>query len=87
MTGDVAAASIPGATVQLATAATGGAFCSFTNGGLPGGSAFTPFTDGKCTTPAGLAGATYVHITSAGPGTGALTDDIVVAGPMFVAIS
>ncbi|KAH8597023.1 ferritin-like domain-containing protein [Bisporella sp. PMI_857] len=86
--GDVAAASVPGAEVKLQTAAQGGQFCAFTNGGLPaGGTAFTPFVNGACTTPQGLAGATYVHITSAAPPTGGITDGITVAGPMFMAVS
>ena len=85
--GDAKAAALPGGKVQLKTAAAGGTFCAFTNGGQVGGTAFTPFTDGACVTPPGLAGATYVHITSSNPPTGVLTDDITVAGPMFMAIS
>jgi hypothetical protein len=87
MTGDAKAAVIAGATVQLQTTATGGAFCAFTNGGIPGGTAFTAFSNGACTTPQGLAGETYVHITSQGPLTGALTDDIVVAGPLVMTVT
>jgi len=87
MTGNAAAAVVAGATVQLSTTATGGTFCSFTNGGLPGGSAFTPFANGACTTPPDLAGETYVHLTNSAPATNVLTDSIIVAGPMVMTVS
>lgn len=87
MTGDAKAAAVEGATVALSTTATGGTFCAFTNGGIAGGTAFTAFADGKCTTPAGLAGQVYVHITNAGPSTGVLTDALVVAGPMVMTVT
>lgn len=87
LTGDAKAAAVAGATVQLSTSATGGTFCAFTNGGLPGGTAFTPFANGACTTPQGLAGETYVHVTNAGPATGVLTDAIVVAGPLVLTVT
>lgn len=87
MSGDVKAAAVAGASVQLSTQAAGGTFCAFTNGGLPGGTAFTPFANGACTTPQGLAGETYVHLTNEGPDTGVLTDAITVAGPLVMQIS
>jgi hypothetical protein len=76
-----------GSTIQLQTTATGGTFCSFTNAGQPGGSAFEPFANGACTVPQNLAGLVYVHITNAAPLTGALTDDITLAGPMVMVVS
>jgi len=81
------AAVTAGSTVQLSTSATGGSFCAFTNGGIPGGTAFAAFSNGGCVVPQGLAGDTYVHITSAGPLTGELTDAITVAGPLVMAVS
>jgi hypothetical protein len=67
--------------------ATGGSFCSFTDGGQPGGSAFVPMTSGACIVPQNLSGQVYVHITNAAPLTGVLTDAITIAGPMVVVIS
>ena len=80
-------AAIIGSELALSSTATGATFCSFTNSLNPGGSVFTAFADGKCIVPQNLAGETYVHLTSAGPLTGVLTDDITVAGPMVMAIS
>ena len=76
-----------GTVVQLQTAATGGSFCSFTNGGQPGGTAFSPFANGACAVPQDLAGLVYVHITNAAPLTGVLTDDITLAGPIVMVVS
>ena len=76
-----------GSTVQLETTAPGGTFCSFTNAGQTGGSAFTPFAGGSCAVPQNLAGLVYVHITNAGPLTGVLTDAITVAGPVVMVVS
>lgn len=87
MSGDSKAVAVAGSTVQLSTTATGGSFCAFTNGGLPGGTAFAAFANGGCALPEGLAGETYVHITNAGPLTGVLTDDIVVAGPLVMTVT
>lgn len=70
-------------------AASGAKFCAFTSGGVtPGGTMFTPFsqTDG-CKIPEGVAGITYLSLSSAGPLTGALTDDITVAGPIAITVS
>ncbi|TFB04150.1 Protein rds1 [Trichoderma ghanense] len=70
-------------------AAAGAKFCAFTSGGVvPGGTKFTPFsaTDG-CTIPEGVAGITYLSLSSAGPLTGALTDDITLAGPIAITVS
>jgi len=85
--GTASAAVAVGDVIQVTTTASGGTFCAFTNGGLPGGSAFTPFTNGACTIPSGLAGDTYVNIASDGPLTGILTDEITVAGPMVIQVS
>ncbi|KAH6611398.1 twin-arginine translocation pathway signal [Trichoderma cornu-damae] len=70
-------------------ASAGGKFCAFTSGGVtPGGTTFTPFTEADgCTIPEGVAGITYLSLSSASPLTGALTDDIVVAGPMAITVS
>jgi Ferritin-like domain len=82
------AAGITANTVlQLSTTATGATFCAFTNGGVPGGTAFAPFTNGQCVVPQILAGITYLNLASAGPETGVLTDAITVAGPLVIAIS
>ena len=77
---------VAGSSLEMTTVASGASFCSFTNGGLPGGSAFTAFDGKACTVPQNLAGETYVHLTSAGPLTGVLDDSIVVAGPVVIAI-
>ena len=75
-----------GTTVQVTTTATGATSCAFVNGGQPGGAAFTPFTNGACTVPQGLAGITYLHLANSSPTTG-LTDAITVAGPLVLQIS
>jgi hypothetical protein len=75
------------ATVRLTTSAQGATHCAWTNGGVPGGTAFTPFTNGACVVPEILNGDTYLNLASAGPLTGVLTDDITVAGPLVVIIS
>jgi hypothetical protein len=80
-------AVIAGSILQLSTTATGATFCAFTNGGQPGGAAFSPFVNGACTVPQNLAGDTYLNLASAAPLTGVLTDDIIIAGPMVMAIS
>lgn len=78
-----------GATVQLQSdAAAGATHCAFTTGGVPGGTAFTPFDQAAgCVVPQGLAGVTYVSLASAGPLDGKLTDELVVAGPMVMQVS
>jgi hypothetical protein len=73
--------------LKLSTTATGGTFCAFTNGGVPGGTAFSKFENGGCVVPQILAGLTYVNLATAGPLTGVLTDAITVAGPLVIAIS
>lgn len=73
--------------LKLSTTASGATFCAFTNGGVPGGTAFTEFKDGGCIVPQILAGVTYVNLASEGPKTGVLTDAITVAGPMIIDIS
>ncbi|KAF5630913.1 stress response rds1p [Fusarium sp. NRRL 52700] len=86
---DVKAVAI-GTKVKLASeAAAGATHCGFTSGGqLPGGTKFTPFTEGEgCEVPQGAAGVVYVTLTSAGPLEGVLSDDITVAGPMVLTLS
>ncbi|KAF7944373.1 hypothetical protein EAE96_010770 [Botrytis aclada] len=77
----------PGSTLQLTTTAQGATACAFTNGGQTGGTAFTPFANGACTVPQGLAGDAYLNLASQTPTTGVLTDDITVAGALVLAIS
>lgn len=84
------AALTVGSRVRLTSEATSGAtHCAFTAGGLvPGGTKFMPFTEGEgCEVPHGVNGVTYVSLTSAGPLTGALTDDITLAGPIAMVLS
>lgn len=76
-----------GSTIQVTSTATGATQCAFQNGGLPGGTAFTPFTNGACTVPQGLAGLTYVNLANAADPKGVLTDAITVAGPMLMQVS
>ncbi|KAF5871196.1 putative twin-arginine translocation pathway signal protein [Botrytis fragariae] len=73
--------------LPLTTTAQGATACAFTNGGQTGGTAFTPFANGACTVPQGLAGDAYLNLASQMPATGVLTDDITVAGPLVLAIS
>lgn len=87
MSGNATASAVAGATLSLATTATGGTSCAFSNGGLTGGTVFTAFANGACTTPEFLAGETYVHITNAAPLSGALTDAMIVAGPMVMVVT
>ncbi|KAL2068481.1 hypothetical protein VTL71DRAFT_16579 [Oculimacula yallundae] len=81
------AVAAAGSTVQLQSTATGATGCAFVNGGLAGGASFTAFTNGACTVPPNLAGVTYVHLTSATPKDGVLTDAITLAGPMVMTVS
>jgi len=77
-----------GATIQLSSdAAAQATSCAFTTGGIPGGTAFTPFANGACQIPQNLAGFTYVNLASAAPLSGVLTDDIILAGPMVMQVS
>ncbi|KAL7893760.1 ferritin-like domain-containing protein [Trichoderma sp. SZMC 28014] len=71
------------------SASAGGTFCAFTSGGVtPGGTMFTPFTEADgCKVPEGVAGITYLSLSSSAPLTGALTDDITVAGPIAITVS
>jgi hypothetical protein len=89
MTGGVAGqAPAAGDQIHLQSdAAAKATFCAFTTGGIPGGTAFTPFSNGACTVPQNLAGIVYVNLASAGPLTGKLTDDIILAGPMVMQVS
>jgi len=73
-----------GQTIALTTTGSGATACAFTNGGLPGGSAFTALTDGKCVVPQGLAGVTYISLANATPQDSVLTDAITVAGPLVI---
>jgi hypothetical protein len=87
--GQDAAALQAGATIQLqADAAAQATFCGFTSGGVPGGTAFTPFNAATgCQIPQGLAGIVYVNLASDGPLSGVITDDIILAGPMVMQVS
>ena len=87
--GQNAAALQAGATIQLQSdAATQATSCAFTTGGIPGGTAFTPFDQATgCVIPQGLAGTVYVNLANAAPLTGVITDDIIVAGPMVMQVS
>ncbi|EON99520.1 putative twin-arginine translocation pathway signal protein [Phaeoacremonium minimum UCRPA7] len=83
-----AAVKIGDTLVLSSTAAAGATFCAFTAGGIPGGTAFTPFTEAAgCQIPQNLAGTVYVNLASAGPLDGKLTDSIIMAGPLVLAIS
>ena len=83
-----AAVKIGDTLVLQSSAAAGATFCAFTAGGIPGGTAFTAFTEAAgCVVPQNLAGTVYVNLASAGPLDGKLTDSIILAGPMVLAIS
>lgn len=75
--------------VKADNGGSGATNCAFTSGGVfPGGTAFSNFTQAEgCQVPQGVAGITYVTLTKSAPLSGTLTDDIIVAGPMAVAIS
>jgi len=74
--------------LQVSISASGATFCAFTNGGLPGGTAFVAMESSGCLIPGDiLAGDVYVNLASSAPETGILTDDITVAGPMVIQIS
>jgi hypothetical protein len=76
-----------GTKLTLTTTATGATMCAFTNGGAPGGSIYVPYTNNECTVPTGLAGVTYVHLTSSVPAGNILTDAVVVAGVQVIQVS
>ncbi|KAI1332117.1 ferritin-like domain-containing protein [Xylariaceae sp. FL0255] len=79
-----------GTNIQLqSTAASQATFCGFTNSAAPGeGTAFSPFTAAQgCALPPNLAGIVYVTLTSAGPASGLLTDNITLAGPLVMELS
>ncbi|KJR89082.1 rds1p-like stress response protein [Sporothrix schenckii 1099-18] len=88
--GQTAVAAI-GQTIQLQSNASSTAqFCSFTNGNIAGGTAFSAFSpETGCTIPGQgeLAGIAYVNLVTQAPLTGVITDDIIVAGPMVLQIS
>ena len=88
-TGANAQAVAAGSTLQLqSSAASSAQFCAFTTGGLPGGTAFTAFSQGSgCLVPQDLAGVVYVNLANAAPNSGKITDDIIVAGPMVMQVS
>ncbi|EGX94944.1 Ferritin/ribonucleotide reductase-like protein [Cordyceps militaris CM01] len=76
--------------VQADAATSAGATnCAFTSGGVfPGGTAFSKFSQTEgCQVPQGVAGITYVTLTKGAPLTGAISDDLIVAGPMAVVVS
>ncbi len=88
--GQDASALAVGSTIKVkADGASGATSCAFTSGGvMPGGTAFSTFTEAEgCKVPQGVAGVTYVSLTNSAPLTGALTDEIIVAGPMAVVLS
>lgn len=89
--GQDASALAVGSTIKVTAegAASGATSCAFTSGGvMPGGTAFSNFTEAEgCKVPQGVAGVTYVSLTNSAPLTGALTDEIIVAGPMAVVLS
>lgn len=78
-----------GAQLQLQSdAASQATFCAFTSGGIAGGTAFSAFDQANgCVVPQNLAGVVYVNLATAGPLTGQITDDIIVAGPMVMQVS
>lgn len=82
-------ALVADATLTLQSdAAAQATFCGFTNANAPGGTAFTAFTASTgCKVPQNLGGITYLSLTSAGPASGKLTDDITLAGPMVLQLS
>ncbi|KAL2163081.1 hypothetical protein VTH06DRAFT_6917 [Thermothelomyces fergusii] len=84
-----AGAVAAGATIRPhSDAAAEATHCAFTTGGIPGGTAFTPFDQAAgCAVPENLAGITYVNLASAAPLDGVLTDDLIVAGPMVMQVS
>ncbi|KAJ2901692.1 hypothetical protein MKZ38_001562 [Zalerion maritima] len=84
---DVAAVAVD-SNISFSEPVAGATHCAFTNGGAPGGSIFTTFTEAEgCVVPQTLSGITYVSLASQGPLTGVLTDDITLAGPLVLTIS
>jgi hypothetical protein len=77
-----------GTNLQVQSTASGQAtFCGFTNANAPGGTAFTAFNaQTGCQLPQNLAGITYMTLTNAAPATGAISDAIIVAGPMVLSL-
>ncbi|PHH82800.1 hypothetical protein CDD82_4779 [Ophiocordyceps australis] len=63
--------------------------CAFTSGGVrPAGTVFTDFSESTgCQVPQTVAGFTYLFLTSNEPADGAVTDEIVMAGPMPLKVS
>ncbi len=91
MANGATAATTPGAQLNVQSSASAQAqFCSFTNGNVIGGTLFAPFTQGSgCALPdtGELAGIVYVNLVTQAPASGAITDDIIVAGPMVLQVS
>jgi hypothetical protein len=79
--------SSSGKILQNSSTASGGTLCAFTNGVLPGVTAFTPYADGACVVPQDLVGIAYINLARTGPLTGVLTEAIAVAGPLVLQIS
>ena len=73
---------------EASASAAGATNCAFTSGGvLPGGTTFSTFSQQNgCQVPQGVAGVTYLTLTTSAPIDGALVDDIVVAGPMVLSL-
>ncbi|KAH7318464.1 ferritin-like domain-containing protein [Stachybotrys elegans] len=86
--GQISPAAV-GTALRLTSASPGATHCAFTSGGAqPGGTKFAPFTEAEgCQVPHGVAGISYVTLTSSAPLDGKIVDDIIVAGPMAVTVS
>lgn len=87
---DISALALNGVKVQLASEAAGQAtHCAFTSGGVrAGGTIFSTFTEGEgCEVPKGVAGTSYLALTSEAPLDGVRTDAITVAGPIAVTLT
>lgn len=81
-------AAVVGTTIQVASPASANARqCAFTNPTAPGGNSFTPYANGACQVPQGVAGITYVHLTSDAPANGVVPDSIIVAGPAVLTVT
>lgn len=70
------------------TASAAATKCAFTSGGVSlSGTVFSDFNEGTgCVVPQGVAGVTYLFLSSTEPSDGILTDDITVGGPMVLSL-
>lgn len=93
MAGQDADAMKAGSLVKLQAEQAGGSaakMCAFTTtpDQSAGGALFVPFSEQDgCAVPEGVAGITYVFLTSSAPADSAITDDITVAGPMAMVMT